>query len=50
LTVQQAIEGVGDVLPWGVDVATGVEKEPRRKDPALMRAFVESVRRAEGGG
>jgi len=49
-TVQQAIEGVGDVLPWGVDVATGVEKEPRRKDPALMRAFVEAVRRAEVGG
>jgi len=47
-SVQAAIEGVGDVLPWGVDVATGVESEPRRKDPKLMRAFVEAVRRAEG--
>jgi phosphoribosylanthranilate isomerase len=47
-SVQQAIEGVGDVLPWGVDVATGIEGESRRKDIARMRAFVESVRRAEG--
>jgi phosphoribosylanthranilate isomerase len=49
-SVQAAIEGVGDVLPWGVDVATGVEgSDPRRKDFAKMRAFVEAVRRAEAG-
>lgn len=48
-SVAQAIEDVGDVLPWGVDVATGVESEPGRKDPAKMRAFVAAVRRAEGG-
>lgn len=47
-SVQRAIEGVGDVLPWGVDVATGVESEPRRKDPARMLEFVKAVRRAEG--
>jgi len=48
-SVQAAIEGVGDVLPWGVDVATGVEGEGRRKDVAKMRAFVEAVHRAEVG-
>jgi len=46
--VAQAIEDVGELLPWGVDVATGVESEPGRKDAARMRAFVEAVRRAEG--
>jgi phosphoribosylanthranilate isomerase len=42
-----AINGVGDILPWGVDVATGVEGEDLRKLPAAMKAFVEAVRRAE---
>jgi phosphoribosylanthranilate isomerase len=45
--VTSAIHGVGDLLPWGVDVATGVEGEGLRKDVARMRAFVEAVRRAE---
>ena len=36
-----------DFLPWGVDCATGVEGEDRRKDPAKMKAFIEAVRRAE---
>lgn len=43
-----AIEALGDLLPWGVDVATGVEGEGFRKDPARIKAFVEAVRRAEG--
>jgi phosphoribosylanthranilate isomerase len=45
--VGQALEALGDLLPWGVDVATGVEGAAFRKDPELMRAFVEAVRRAE---
>lgn len=45
--VGQALADLGDLLPWGVDVATGVEGEDHRKDPARMVAFVESVRRAE---
>jgi phosphoribosylanthranilate isomerase len=30
--------------PWAVDVCSGVEAEPGRKDPAKLRAFVAAVR------
>tara|TARA_Y100001947_G_scaffold66564_1_gene56144 strand:- start:71 stop:583 length:513 start_codon:yes stop_codon:yes gene_type:complete len=30
--------------PFGVDVSSGVEREPGLKDPRLMRAFVEAAR------
>ena len=45
--VADALGELGDLLPWGVDVATGVEGAQHRKDPSLMKAFVEAVRRAE---
>jgi phosphoribosylanthranilate isomerase len=44
--VAQALADVGDVLPWGVDVATGVEGANFRKDPAKIAAFVKAVREA----
>jgi len=47
--VGQAIADLGDLLPWGVDVATGVEGEGHRKDPARLAAFVAAVRKAEQG-
>ena len=44
-------DNVGDAIervqPWGVDVATGVEGEGYRKDPARIAAFVSAVRSAE---
>jgi len=45
--VTEALASLGDLLPWGVDVATGVEGEGTRKDPAKMVRFVEAVRAAE---
>ena len=44
-------ENVGEAMrtfnPWGVDVVTGVERGPGRKDPEKLKAFVAAVRRAE---
>ncbi len=42
--VGAAIEGL---RPWGVDVASGVEREPGRKDPERLRLFIERARAAE---
>ena len=44
--VERALTDLGD-LPWGVDVATGVESASNRKDPARIAAFIEAVRKAE---
>ena len=32
------------VQPWAVDVASGVESSPGRKDPAKVAAFVAAAR------
>ncbi len=38
---------VAQLRPYGVDVSSGVESGPRRKDPGLVRAFVQAVRDAD---
>ena len=38
---------VRELHPWAVDVCSGVEAEPGRKDHAKLRAFVEAVRRVD---
>jgi phosphoribosylanthranilate isomerase len=35
---------IDEVRPWGVDVATGVERSPGKKDPLAVKRFVENAR------
>ena len=42
-------EAISMLRPWGVDVASGVEAAPGRKDPAKVRDFVANARATERG-
>jgi phosphoribosylanthranilate isomerase len=47
LSPENIFEAITTALPWGVDVASGVESMPGIKDGERMRRFVEEVRRAD---
>ncbi len=39
-------DAIAAVEPWGVDVSSGVEVAPGRKDPSLVRRFIANARAA----
>lgn len=55
LTPANVAEAIAQAQPWGVDVCTGVEAEPGRKDAVKLQRFVAAAKAAapavyEGGG
>ena len=47
LTPENVAEAIGVAHPYAVDVVTGVEAEPGRKDHAKVEAFIEAAKAKE---
>ena len=47
LKAENVQEAIRVLRPWGVDVVSGVEREPGKKDPDKVREFIQAVRKAE---
>jgi phosphoribosylanthranilate isomerase len=47
LTPDNVASAIARVRPFGVDVSTGVEAAPGRKDPVKLRRFLSAARQAE---
>src|SRR6266478_6471238 len=47
LKVENVAEAIRIVRPYGVDVASGLETKPGKKDHTRLKEFIDEVRRAE---
>ena len=50
LNIDNVQNAIDKVRPWGVDVATGVESSPGRKDPKKLRMFIEAAKAGDDDG
>ncbi len=48
LNPENIAEAIAIVKPWGVDVASGVESSPGKKDPLKVAQFIQTVHSLEG--
>jgi phosphoribosylanthranilate isomerase len=46
LNPSNVVKAISTLHPWGVDVVSGVEESPGRKDPIKVREFVQRARAA----